>query len=155
MAKTILLHLYNLLIVLHLLSKLAMKNSILSAIFLLIFSACDPVSDMEANIENLTNQRLTIDFISLDEDFDKTLQLSPNEIVLFQEGFDVGGTFLQPSLVEYDSVVIKNQAEEILRVYKENDPGKNIYNVDDYWSASEPSKRVYKYEYEIEGRDIE
>ncbi len=132
-----------------------MKNPIVSAIILLIFSGCDPVSDMEANIENLTNQGLIIDFVSLNEDFDKTLQLSPNEIILFQEGFDVGGTFLEPSLEEYDSVVVKNQVGEILRVYKESDPGKNIYNIDDDWSASEPSKRVYKYEYEIEETDID
>ncbi len=132
-----------------------MKNPILSAVVLVLLVSCDPVSDMEANIENLTGQRLTIDFISLNEDFAKTQQLSPNEIVLFQEGFDVGGTFLQPSLEEYDSVVVKNRAGEILRIYKERDSGKNIYNVDDYWSASEPSKRVYKYEYEIEERDIE
>lgn len=120
----------------------------------IIISSCDPVSNLEANIENLTSQTLTIDFIASDVSVSKTLQLAPNEIMLFQEGFDIGSTFLEPSLVEYDSVVIKNQAEDILKVFKSNDSGKNIYNVDD-WMGSEPSRRFFKYEYEIENEDIE
>jgi len=132
-----------------------MKNQFALTILILIFSGCDPVSDMEANIENLTAQTLTIDFISPDESLSKTLQIPPDVIVLFQEGFDIGNTFLQPSLVEYDSVVIKNQAEDILKIYKANDTGKNIYNVEDYWIASEPSKRFFKYEFEIESKDID
>ncbi|NND79194.1 MAG: hypothetical protein HKN53_04790 [Maribacter sp.] len=124
-------------------------------LLILIFSSCDPVAIMEADIENLTSQRITIDFVSSNEGLSKTLQIPPYEIVLFQEGFDVGGTFLQPSLVEYDSVLIKNQAEMILRVYKENDTGKNIFNTDEYWNANEPSKRFFKYEYEIMSEDIE
>lgn len=120
----------------------------------IIISSCDPVSNLEANIENLTSQTLTIDFIASDVSVSKTLQLAPNEVVLFQEGFDIGSTFLEPSLVAYDSVVIRNQAEDILKVFKSNGAGKNIYNVDD-WMASEPSKRFFKYEYEIENEDID
>ena len=132
-----------------------MKKTILLTIFLLICASCDPVSDMEANIENLTGQSLVVDFISTDPSFDKTLQIPSGEIVLFQEGLDIGSTFLEPSLVEYDSVVILNQKQEVLRIYKENDSGKNIYNVREYWMGSEPSKRFFKYEYEINTRDIE
>ena len=117
--------------------------------------SCDPVSDMEANIENLTSETLSIEFISADESLNINLQIAPEEIKLFQESFDIGSTFLEPSLVEYDSVVVKNQAEEILKVYKANDTGKNIYNIKDSWQSSEPSKRFFKYEYEIESGDIE
>lgn len=120
----------------------------------IVFSSCDPVSNLEANIENLTSQTLTIDFIASDVSVGKTLQLVPNELMLFQEGFDIGSTFLEPSLIGYDSVVIKNQAEDILKVFKSNDAGKNIYNVDD-WIGSEPSKRFFKYKYEIENEDFE
>lgn len=132
-----------------------MKSLFKLTIITMALSGCDPVSDMEANIENLTSQILIIDFISSDESLNKTLQIPPDEIVLFQEGFDIGSTFLEPSLIEYDSVVIRNQVEQVLKVYKENDPGKNIYNINDYWKASEPSKRFFKYEYEIENMDIE
>ena len=133
-----------------------MKNTIFLLVILLVFSSCDPVSDMKANIENLTSEDLTIDFISsTDQSFSRTLQIPSGELVLFQEGFDVGGTFLEPSLEEYDSVVIKNPAEVILRIYKPTDAGKNIYNIKDYWNGREPSKRIYRYEYEIRGEDFE
>ncbi|MEM6892406.1 MAG: hypothetical protein AAF554_01870 [Bacteroidota bacterium] len=132
-----------------------MRNLYMGATLLFFLSSCDPVSDMEANIENLTTQTLTVEFVSSIADLSKTLEIKPNEIELFQEGFDVGGTFLEPSLVEYDSVVVMDQQQQVLRVYKENDNGKNIYNVTEYWMGSEPSKRFFKYEYEINTQDIE
>jgi hypothetical protein len=110
---------------------------------------------MEANIQNLTNQDLTIEFVSLDQDLSKSLVIPTNEIRLFQEVFDIGNTFLEPSLTIYDSVVVKNDADQILKVYKPNDSGKNIYNIDEYWLLREPSKRFFKYEYEINNEDLE
>ena len=132
-----------------------MKKLTLLILPAIILISCDPVSDMEANIENLTSQTLLIEFISADESLNKNIQLAPEEIKVFQEGFDIGSTYLEPSLVEYDSVVVKNLAEDILKVYKPRDTGKNIYNIKDYWQGSEPSKRFFKYEYEIANQDIE
>ncbi|WP_350289537.1 hypothetical protein [uncultured Croceitalea sp.] len=131
-----------------------MKKVIFIALALLSMLSCDPVSDLEANIENLTSEALTIEFVSSIEELRKTLEVAPNEIELFQEGFDIGSTFLEPSLVDYDSVVVKNQAEQILKVYKPNSSGKNIYNIAE-WNSSEPSKRFFKYEYEIRDEDLE
>ncbi|MER3317071.1 MAG: hypothetical protein RIB79_02145 [Allomuricauda sp.] len=122
---------------------------------LLIFLSCDPTSQMEANIENLTSQNLSIVFVSSDFSSGKTFQIAPGQTVLFQEGYDVGSTFLKPSLVEYDSVIIKNQVNETIKVYKQNDSSKNIYNVEEYWMVSEPSKRFFVYEFEIKKEDIE
>lgn len=132
-----------------------MKNIYLILLAALMLLSCDPVSDMEANIENLTSENLTIDFISSEIDLNKTLQIAPNEIKLFQEGFDIGSTYLEPSLVDYDSVVVRNQAQDILKIYKKNEAGKNIYNIDAYWQGTEPSIRFFKYEYEIESSEIE
>lgn len=132
-----------------------MNRLFLILIAIAVFYSCDPVASMEANIENLTTQDLIIEFVSFDQDFSKTLELPKNESRLFQEGFDIGGEFLEPSLSEYDSVVVKNNAEQILKVYKPNDTGKNIYNTDEYWLSSEPSKRYFKYEYEINNEDLE
>ena len=131
------------------------KKLIVFALALLAFSGCDPVSSMEATIGNLTAENLRMEFIPSDENLPKTLQLTPNGRVLFQEGFDVGNSFLAPSLVEYDSVIVKNQAGAILRVYRESDRGKNIYRIEEYWKASEPSKRFFKYDYEITPEDFE
>jgi len=132
-----------------------MKKLITATLTIFLLTGCDPVSDMEANIENLSSENLTVEFVSFDSSLNKTLQIAPNEIQLFQESYVIGSTFLEPSLVEYDSVVIKNQMGEIFRVYKPSDANKNIYNIDAYWIASQPSKRFFKYEFEIYNEDIE
>ena len=132
-----------------------MKKLLLVILTGILFSSCDPVAIMEANIENLTSESLIIEFVAFDVSSNKILKIQPNETQLFQEGFDVGGLFLEPSLIEYDSVVIKNQADNILKVFKPNDTGRNIYNIDEYWIASEPSKRFFKYKYELTEVDIE
>ncbi len=115
---------------------------------------CDPVSDMEADIENLTSQTLIIDVVSATVELDATLQVAPDQTQRFQEGFDIGSTYLEPSFIGIDSIVVKNQAGEVLKVYKEDSPGKNIYNVRD-WKSSEPSKRFFKYEFEILLEDLD
>lgn len=130
------------------------NNLTLSILIILIFSSCDPVSTLEANITNLTTENLTIEFISADESSSKIIQIASGEMELFQKSFDIGGTYLEPSLIDYDSVVIKNQAGQILKVYKESDARKNIYTINSYWIVDVPSRRFFKYYYEIENQDI-
>jgi galactose mutarotase-like enzyme len=120
-----------------------------------VLSSCDPVAEMEANIFNLTNEDLIIEFGSSKESRRKNLEIPKGEMRLFEEVYDVGNDFLEPALYYYDSVVVKNNAEQILKIYKPNDTGKNIYNIDDYWFLNEPSKRFFKYVYEINNEDIE
>ncbi|MFW5756447.1 MAG: hypothetical protein ACOCWK_07570 [Tangfeifania sp.] len=120
-----------------------------------VLCSCDPVAEMEANIFNLTNEDLMIEFVSSKESRRKNLQIPKGEMRLFEEVYDVGNDFLEPALYYYDSVVVKNNAEQILKIYKPNDTGKNIYNIDDYWFLNEPSKRFFKYAYEIKNEDIE
>ncbi|MFW5759416.1 MAG: hypothetical protein ACOCXH_00380 [Cyclobacteriaceae bacterium] len=131
-----------------------MKKIIILTLTSIIFFSCDPLVQMEANIVNLTSKSLFIEFVSWDASYSKTLQINPSQKVLF-DIYDGYGTYAEPELSYYDSVIIKNQAEEILKVYKRNDFGKNIYNIDDYWISSEPSKRFFIFEYEIESEDID
>lgn len=65
------------------------------------------------------------------------------------------GSFLEPSFEEYESVYVENESGQILKVYISNSEGKNIYDINTYWKSSEPSKRVYKYLYEISDEDLE
>ena len=132
-----------------------MKELFLVSLISVLFSSCDPVAQMEANIENLTSDSLKIEFVSFDESMNKILEIAPNGIELFQEGFDIGDDFIEPSLIEYDSVVITNQADNILKVFKPDDTGKNIYNIDEYWVRNKPSKGFFKYKYELTDEDIE
>lgn len=134
-----------------------MKKLTTLILIFMFFLSCDPVAQMEASIENSTSHNLSVSFISSDTTLNpnKLLQIASGQNVLFQEGFDIGSTFLEPSLIEYDSVIIRNQEEKVLKVFKENDIGKTIYGIDNYWLSSEPSKRFFKYEYKIEHLDIE
>jgi len=132
-----------------------MKKTFLTLTAITVLSSCDPGADMEANIENLTNQDLIIEFVRFEQDLSKTLVIPTNETKLFEAFSETGNTFLEPSIIQYDSVVVKNNAEQILKVYKPTDTGKNIYNIDEYWLSREPSKRFFKYEYKINNEDLE
>ncbi|WP_438977784.1 hypothetical protein [Polaribacter sp.] len=131
-----------------------MKNIIKVILFSLVIISCDPVADMEANIKNLTDTSLNIDFVSSDVNLRKILTIAPNEVVLFQEGFDIGNTYLEPYFDEYDSIVIRNFGQQILKVYKPEITGRNIYDLSN-WIAREPSKRFFIYEFEIKNSDIQ
>lgn len=131
-----------------------MKKYILFISIISLLSSCDPVSTMDANVTNKTSESLSLILISSIEP-DETIQIAPNETILLREGFSTIGSFLKPSFIDYDSIYIKNTSNEVVKVFKENTLGKNIYILDDYWMFSEPSKRVYKYDYEITAEDIQ
>jgi len=131
-----------------------MKHIVKLFLLTICFTSCDPVADMEANIENLTDKTLSIEFISKNVNLAKSLELAPNEIGLFQEGFDIGSTYLEPYFDEYDSIVIRNVGQQILKVYKPEITGRNIYDLSN-WIAREPSKRFFIYEFEIKNSDIQ
>ena len=101
---------------------------------------------MDANIENLTDINLTIDLVSDDSNLSRSLDLAPIKIVLFQEVFDIGNTYLEPSLSDYDSKVIKNNVHDVLKVYKPENIGKNLYYVKN-WIAKKPSKRLFTHDF--------
>lgn len=131
-----------------------MKHIIKIFLLVICITGCDPVADMEANVENLTDKTLSIEFISKNVNLAKSLELAPNEIGLFQEGFDIGSTYLEPYFDEYDSIVIRNVGQQILKVYKPENTSRNIYDLSN-WIASEPAKRVFIYEFEIKNSDVQ
>ncbi|WP_394974428.1 hypothetical protein [uncultured Croceitalea sp.] len=130
-----------------------MKKIAFIGVLVLCMMGCDPVSQMDADITNTTSQNLTIIFVSA-TDRNKTLEIPTNEKVLFQDGFSTTGSVLSPVLTQYDSIYIQTESNEILRVYKENSAGKNIYNIDSFWQQSEPSKRFYQYDYMLTNEDL-
>lgn len=132
-----------------------MKNIFRVFLISVVFCSCDPVADMEANIENLTTQDLVLEFISFDQNLNKTLEITPEETMLFQEAFDISNVYLEPSLEDFDSVVVKNSVEEILKVFKPDNSGKNIYNIKEYWLLRQPYKRGFRYKFEIYDEDLE
>ena len=126
-------------------------------IYLLIastFSSCDPAESLEANIVNNTSQDIKINFISIEEPIlNETLDIKSNKNFLYWEGkSSLGGYKL--SFNEFDSISIRNTSNEILKIFKEDTEGKNIYNVAKYWSLRKPSKNHFEYTYEITNEDL-
>lgn len=121
---------------------------------LLLTASCDPTSLMDVTINNSTSQKLRMTFVSNSLP-GNTLSIDPDQTVLFDEGMSTTGSFLEPSFAEYDSIYISNEANEILKVYKQDSEGKNIYQVDTYWTYTEPSKRQYRYVYRITKEELE
>lgn len=133
-----------------------MKRVSLVILTALLCFSCDPTSVMDANIENTTTQHLSITFVSAEfTDLNKTFEMESKETILCQEGFSTTGGFLEVSLDGVDSVYITNTSNEILKVYKPETTGRNIFEIGDYWESSTPSKRFYQYDYQITNTDIE
>lgn len=131
-----------------------MKKILFICLLMFTFIGCDPSESMETIINNNTNKSLSIFFDSEINDFDMQLNIESNttkELLNFRA--NTGGVIL--SFRDYDSIYIKDSSNEILKIFKENTVGKNIYNVDEYWSVSEPSKNHFVYTYEITEEDLE
>ncbi|MDX1373012.1 MAG: hypothetical protein R3321_11110 [Nitrososphaeraceae archaeon] len=131
-----------------------MKNLLSLTLILVLFSSCDPVAQMEAYIENSSTEELTIIFASSDTSFYQELKVKPEQKELCQDWYDIGSTYLEPELSYYDSIYIKDMEGNILKVYKENTEGKNIYNVPDDWQATKKSRWTYEFLYSIEEEEI-
>ncbi len=130
-----------------------MKTAFPLLLTLLFISGCDPVSLMDATITNSTSQELTVIFAASSSRSD-TLYLSAGQTVLFQDGMSTTGSYLEPNLEEYDSVIVSNNPGQTLSVYLSTSEGKNIYKMED-WSFKKPDDRMYKYDFELTNEDVE
>ena len=108
---------------------------------------------MDATITNSTSQEMTVIFAASSSRSD-TLYLSAGQTVLFQDGMSTTGSYLEPNLEEYDSVIVSNNPGQTLSVYLSTSEGKNIYKMED-WSFKKPDDRMYKYDFELTNEDVE
>ena len=113
---------------------------------------CDPAESMEVIINNSTGKNLFIFFDSEINDFDMQLNIetkTTKELLSFRA---TGGVIL--SFRDYDSIYVRNTSNEILKIFKEDTEGKNIYNVAKYWTVRETSKNHFVYTFEITNEDL-
>lgn len=134
---------------------IAMKKLQWPIIALFLFTSCDPVVVLEADIENLRSQDLLVEFVSAKQNLGLTLEIPALETRRFQAYSEIGIALLEPSLAEFDSVVIRNQHHQILRIYRPTDRGRNIYTIQQDWSLGKPSQWLYRYGYGISNADLE
>lgn len=134
-----------------------MKKLVLLVLSFVLIASCDPVASMEATIENKTDQFLSIEFVSRDPQSipTETYRINPDQSVLFQDVFDVGNTYLEPYLLEYDSIVLRDQSNSVIKVYKQESPGKNIYHIQSSWLGRENPKRNFFYVYQLDAEDLD
>nr|WP_298995137.1 hypothetical protein [uncultured Allomuricauda sp.] len=125
-----------------------------------VLLACDPSESIETVFENQSSQNIKISFVS------HTLlkNLSNNTEFLdvgleneetyqrFTYVTDIGKVFL--TFQEFDSIYITNTSNQVLKIFKPDTPGKNIYNVDQYWTVRETGKNHFEYTYTITDEDI-
>jgi hypothetical protein len=134
------------------------KLSILFSFFL--FLNCDPSVSLEYAIENKTNRSIKIHFVSKFIHSNLPNNTKIETILPMNSFLDTSGSVpglgdAELSFIEHDSIYVTNISNEILKIYKEDTPGKNIYNIDEYWTVSETSKNHFVYTYEITEEDLE
>ena len=54
----------------------------------------------------------------------------------------------------YDSIVVSSLQNEILKTWKPETPGKNIYNIERDWYVRESPKDNFIYTFEITNEDL-
>ena len=116
--------------------------------------SCHHGESMEVFLKNLTSEKIIVNFVSKEfRDLNKSLEIDSNQHSLYTI-FQSANTGVYLTFVDNDSIYITNTSNEVLKVYKADTPGKNIYNVDEYWQKREPSKNFFEYTYEITAEDI-
>lgn len=132
-----------------------MKKIIIVNLILVIALGCDPGDSLEANFLNSSEQDLSVVFSSSEyPHLNQNLFINKKQKKIYVQ-IDKKGTITNIlTFMDFDSIYITNTSNEVLKVYKADTPGKNIYNVDEYWQKREPSKNFFEYTYEITAEDI-
>ncbi len=124
-----------------------MKRVFFLLIVLVLYS-CDPVGYIMKIIVNNTMHDINLIKVSSESEPD-TLHIKSHSILNIGE---TGGVNVDFSA--YDSVIVKSN-NRILKVYKPDIPGKNIYNIDRDWEYKAIDKRRAEYLYIINPEDLD
>ena len=122
-------------------------------ILLLVFTilSCTKEDCIESKIFNDSNTDLILFFYK--NNSSKELEIFKNNSKTDIQTCDEG--IILNYKVLYDSVSVKNSQGALLKIYKQETVGKNILDLENYWTKSKPSKNFYKYTYNITDEDIE
>lgn len=130
-------------------------KKIIYIFILILLSSCDPSESLEANIINNSSINFEVIFSSSElPDFNQTLKIESQKKSLYTE-INPGLGRVGLDFIDFDTIYIKDNLDNVLKVYKQDTTGKNIYNIDEYWSVSETSKNHFVYTYEITEEDLE
>ena len=132
-----------------------MKIILVNLLIILIALSCDPGNSLGASFLNSSEQDLSVVFSSSEyPHLNQSLLVYKKQKKTYAQ-VDKKGTITNIlTFIDFDSIYITDTSNKVLKVYKEDTPGKNIYDVDKYWQKREPSKNFFEYTYEITDEDI-
>lgn len=136
-----------------------MKKIIYLLITILLYS-CDPNECLETKLFNRSNSNLEINFVShtiLEKlhNNKETLKIESNNWITYEKiNVDNGLGRAGLSLIDFDSIYLSKD-NEILKIWKPETTGKNIYDIENHWNVQEKTKDNYIYTFEITNEDLE
>src|SRR5690606_39164759 len=116
----------------------------------MFLGSCDPEKCSSFYLENISGTDIELNFVGVSSE-KKTIAMG-KKVPFGNTSCDIGGPPIL-YLGVYDSIYVTNVSDEVLKVYKEDTPGKNIYNVDRDWTIKE-TKNHAEYTYTITNEDI-
>jgi hypothetical protein len=129
-----------------------MKKIIFIILAIIFLYSCDPGNCSDYIVKNNSSINIKLIFVRKTNDSEKIFTKKEISIWGGVKCSTGGATILY--LNNYDSIYITNMSDKILKVYKENTSGKNIYNIDKYWRRTKPSKNFFEHTFEITDKDI-
>ena len=137
-----------------------MRKIIYFATIVILYS-CDPSESLETKIINYSNSDLDINFVSRliienNQSNKESFKIeSGNSITYGRLNVTGGSGNAGLSLIDFDSIYISTNNNEIVKIWKNDSEGKNIYDIANFWTVKETSKDYYVYTFEITDKDIE
>jgi hypothetical protein len=136
-----------------------MRKIIYFAIIVFLYS-CDPSESLETKIINYSNSDLDINFVSRliieNQSNKESFKIKSGNSITYGRLNVTGGLGnVGLSLIDFDSIYISTNNNKILKIWKVDSEGKNIYDIDNFWTVKETSKDNYVYTFEITDKDIE
>ena len=137
-----------------------MRKIIYFATIVILYS-CDPSESLETKIINYSNSDLDINFVSRliienNQSNKESFKIESGNSITYGRLNVTGGIGNAGlSLIDFDSIYISTNNNEIVKIWKNDSEGKNIYDIANFWTVKETSKDYYVYTFEITDKDIE
>lgn len=131
------------------------KTLVLIAILLAL--GCDPVGTLEVEIENATNQAITIEWYGINESFDLTRSINAKTTERISEQFlsDIGGLPTEPNYGVYDSISVFSVENQLLKTWKPSSLSKNIFDTGNDWELRSLDKWEAEAKFVIRDSDFD
>ncbi|CAA0144567.1 conserved exported hypothetical protein [Tenacibaculum maritimum] len=133
-----------------------MKKISLLMIITFLLSSCDPFGCLDVEIENNTNQDIIVKWYSQNSLLNRSKEFKQGEKLMISENSHCSQGNIPPfeGLFEIDSVIIESKQNEILKTWKPNSNGKNIFNTESDWEIKSNGKWNETYYFIINESDL-